>query len=75
MATTTTNKRAQTAKSQQGKGQQMGNARRLETTEDFGALVDDLQTSLVKYGKQHPLVTAGAIFFAGFYVGWKIKPW
>lgn len=43
--------------------------------EDFEVLVGDLRDSFGEYLKKRPLVTSGLVFLAGFYVGWKIKPW
>ena len=43
--------------------------------EDFEVLVGDMRDSLGEYLKKRPLVSSGLVFLAGFYVGWKIKPW
>lgn len=43
--------------------------------EDFEVLVGELRNSLGEYLKKRPLVSSGLVFMAGFYVGWKIKPW
>lgn len=43
--------------------------------EDFEVLVVDLRDSLGSYLKKRPLVASGLVFLAGFYIGWKIKPW
>ena len=43
--------------------------------EDFEVLVGDLRDSLGEYLRKRPLVASGLVFLAGFYVGWKIKPW
>ncbi len=43
--------------------------------EDFEVLVGDLRDSLGEYLTKRPLVASGLVFLAGFYVGWKIKPW
>ena len=43
--------------------------------EDFEVLVGDMRDSLGVYLKKRPLVASGLVFLAGFYVGWKIKPW
>lgn len=43
--------------------------------EDFEVLVGDLRDSLGEYLRKRPLVSSGLVFLAGFYVGWKIKPW
>lgn len=75
MAASRTNNRTQTVKRQVSKERAANASAPLELQEDFGALVENVQESLVHYGKRHPIVAAGAIFFAGFYVGWKIKPW
>ncbi len=43
--------------------------------EDFEVLVGDLRDSVGEYLRKRPLVSSGLVFLAGFYVGWKIKPW
>jgi len=43
--------------------------------EDFEVLVGDLRDSLGDYLKKRPMVASGLVFLAGFYIGWKIKPW
>jgi hypothetical protein len=43
--------------------------------EDFQALVDDIGASVTAYCKARPMVAGFALFAAGFYVGWRIKPW
>ncbi len=43
--------------------------------EDFQELVDDVGASVANYCRKRPLVAALSVFVAGFYVGWKIKPW
>lgn len=43
--------------------------------EDFEVLVGELRDSLGVYLRKRPLVSSGLVFLAGFYVGWKIKPW
>ena len=43
--------------------------------EDFEVLVGDMRDSLGEYLKKRPLVASALVFLAGFYVGWKIKPW
>ena len=75
MAASKTSNRTETVKRQASKERASNNSAPLELQEDFGELVEGVQESLVQYGKRHPFVAAGAIFFAGFYVGWKIKPW
>ena len=43
--------------------------------EDFEVLVGELRNSLGAYLEKRPLVSSGLVFMAGFYVGWKMKPW
>ncbi|MCU0717119.1 MAG: hypothetical protein MUD03_13430 [Pirellula sp.] len=42
---------------------------------DFDAMVESIGVSIKEYGSKHPGIVACSIFLAGFYVGWKIKPW
>ncbi len=46
-----------------------------EQREDFQELLDDVGTSVANYCRKRPLVAGLSVFLAGFYVGWKIKPW
>jgi hypothetical protein len=46
-----------------------------EAEVDFTQVCDSVCTSLKKYSAQHPSVVASIVFLAGFYVGWKTKPW
>lgn len=43
--------------------------------EDFQELVEDVRDSFSRYLRKRPLVATGMVFLAGFYLGWKIKPW
>lgn len=57
-------------------GEHRGVTKSCETQlEDFEVLVVDLRDSIGEYLKKRPLVSSGLVFLAGFYVGWKIKPW
>lgn len=42
---------------------------------DFELMVESIGDSIKEYGGKHPAVVACTIFLAGFYLGWKIKPW
>jgi hypothetical protein len=42
---------------------------------DFGQMCDTVCTAVKTYGSQHPTILASVVFLAGFYVGWKTKPW
>lgn len=44
-------------------------------TEDFQALANQLCSAVENYSRSHPAAVGTAIFFLGFYVGWKVKPW
>jgi len=46
-----------------------------EADVDFAQVCDSVCTSAKKYSVQHPAIVASVIFLAGFYVGWKTKPW
>lgn len=43
--------------------------------EDFEVLVGEVRDSLSQYLRKRPMIASGLVFLAGFYVGWKIKPW
>lgn len=43
--------------------------------EDLQVLADNLCNAVKNYSRRHPGAVATAIFFLGFYVGWKVKPW
>ncbi len=43
--------------------------------EDFEILVGELRDSLGHYLRKRPVIASSLVFLAGFYVGWKIKPW
>lgn len=42
---------------------------------DFEVMVESIGESIKEYGSKHPGIVACSIFLAGFYLGWKIKPW
>ncbi|AMV33205.1 hypothetical protein VN12_13850 [Pirellula sp. SH-Sr6A] len=46
-----------------------------EESGDFEAMVGSIGDSIKEYGGKHPAVVGFSIFLAGFYLGWKIKPW
>ena len=43
--------------------------------EDFEVLVGEVRDSLGQYLRKRPMIASSIVFLAGFYVGWKIKPW
>jgi hypothetical protein len=43
--------------------------------EDFQAMAENVYQAVEDYSRTHPAAVATAIFFMGFYVGWKVKPW
>lgn len=43
--------------------------------EDFQALMEDVGASVGNYCRKRPVVATMVVFAAGFYLGWKIKPW
>lgn len=43
--------------------------------EDFQALMEDVGASVGTYCRKRPLVATLVVFAAGFYIGWKVKPW
>ncbi len=46
-----------------------------EGVHDLQDALDSVGSALKDYSRKHPTAVAVAIFFAGFYVGWKVKPW
>jgi hypothetical protein len=42
---------------------------------DFSQMCDTVCTALKCYGIQHPAILTSVVFMAGFYIGWKTKPW
>ena len=46
-----------------------------EQREDFQVLMEDVGSSVAQYCRKRPLIAALTVFVAGFYVGWKVKPW
>lgn len=69
-ANTSSPPRASGARVQNG-----GQSESTNVANDFQVLVEDVGNCISQYSNKHPGVTAGAIFFLGFYLGWKIKPW
>jgi len=43
--------------------------------EDFDVLVGEVRDSFAHYLRKRPVIATSLVFLAGFYVGWKIKPW
>ena len=43
--------------------------------EDFEMMVGEVRDSLSQYLQKRPMIASGIVFLAGFYIGWKIKPW
>ena len=43
--------------------------------EDFEVLVGEVRDSCAHYLRKRPVIATSLVFLAGFYVGWKIKPW
>ncbi len=43
--------------------------------EDFQTLMEEVGTSVGTYCRKRPVVATMVVFAAGFYMGWKIKPW
>lgn len=46
-----------------------------EQREDFQALMEDVGTSVGNYCRKRPVMASLVVFAAGFYIGWKVKPW
>jgi hypothetical protein len=46
-----------------------------EPQEDFQTFIDDVSDAAVRYCKARPGAAALTVFFLGFFVGWKMKPW
>jgi hypothetical protein len=42
---------------------------------DFQQMCDSVCSSVKSYSIKHPTMVASALFLAGFYTGWKVKPW
>ena len=43
--------------------------------EDFEVLMGEVRDSFSHYLRKRPVIASSLVFLAGFYVGWKIKPW
>lgn len=43
--------------------------------EDLAVLAGEVRDSFGHYLKKRPLVASSLVFLAGFYIGWKVKPW
>ncbi len=43
--------------------------------EDFEVLLGEVRDSFSHYLRKRPVIASSLVFLAGFYVGWKIKPW
>ena len=43
--------------------------------EDFAVLLGEVRDSCSHYLRKRPMIASSLVFLAGFYVGWKIKPW
>ena len=43
--------------------------------EDFEVLVGEVRDSFAHYLGKRPIIASTIVFLAGFYVGWKVKPW
>lgn len=46
-----------------------------ETPEDLQVLVDEVSGSVSRYCRKRPFAASLAVFLAGVYVGWRVKPW
>ena len=46
-----------------------------ESANDLQDALTSVGRALKDYSKKNPAAVAVAVFFAGFYVGWKVKPW
>lgn len=42
---------------------------------DLEVMTSQISDAVMQYGKKQPGVVACMVFAAGFFVGWKIKPW
>ena len=42
---------------------------------DLREVTDSIFNAVENYSRKHPTVVTVAIFMAGFYVGWRVKPW
>lgn len=43
--------------------------------EDFEVLLGEVRDSFSHYLRKRPMIASSLVFLAGFYVGWKVKPW
>ena len=43
--------------------------------EDLEVLLGEVRDSFGHYLGKRPVIASTIVFLAGFYVGWKIKPW
>ncbi len=43
--------------------------------EDFEVLLGEVRDSFSHYLRKRPMIASCLVFVAGFYVGWKVKPW
>jgi hypothetical protein len=43
--------------------------------EDIEVLLGEVRDSFAHYCRKRPMIASSLVFLAGFYVGWKIKPW
>ena len=46
-----------------------------DSPQDFPQLVEEVRDSLSRYLHRRPLIATSFVFLAGFYLGWKVKPW
>jgi hypothetical protein len=74
MMSQATQNRQMTRKPSGGDGKPMSE-RMEEESGDFQQLMESVCGSVKDYSDKHPAVLATTIFLAGFYLGWKIKPW
>ncbi len=42
---------------------------------DLREVTDSIFNAVENYSRKNPTVVTVAIFMAGFYVGWRVKPW
>ena len=50
-------------------------SRASELPQAFQTLTNSVCNAVEDYSRRHPATVATALFFLGFYVGWKVKPW
>ncbi len=67
---TNTDTRTQTAQPQTMRRVAYGDNR-----QDLQEVLDTVGKAVTTYANKHPGAFAVAVFFTGFYVGWKVKPW